>query len=65
VGDKKYDNVMPLRWVRILTAATPPLALPVKLHPEAEGQIFIPSIATSDSPDGAQPPQGWSRSGSG
>jgi len=57
-GDKRYDNVMPFRWVRILTAATPPLALPVKLHPEAEGQIFIPSIATSDTPDGALPPAG-------
>lgn len=58
-GSASYDNVMPLRWVRILTASTPPLALPKKLEPLASGQIFVPEIATSDTVGAAeQPPAG-------
>lgn len=57
-GDKTHDNRMPFRWVRILTASTPPLALPEKLADEAEGQLFMPAIATADEPDGSKPPAG-------
>ena len=49
-GTKKFDNRMPLRWVRILTAETPPLAAPRALIPGAGGQIFLPEIAVSDGP---------------
>ena len=58
-GSGNYDNVMPLRWVRILTASTPPLALPKKLEELANGQIFVPNIATKDTPETAvKPPAG-------
>ncbi|HEX6955033.1 MAG TPA: hypothetical protein VF156_09170, partial [Agromyces sp.] len=52
-GAAKYDNRMPFRWVRILTASTPPLAAPRKLLPGADGQFFIPSIADVDGAVGA------------
>jgi hypothetical protein len=55
-GQAAHDNAFPFRWVRILTSSTPPLARPTKLSPEAEGQIFIPSVATADAPvEGASP----------
>ncbi len=44
-GAAKYDHRMPLRWVRILTPSTPPLAAPSKLLAVAEGQFFVPEIA--------------------
>ena len=49
-GTKKFDNRMPLRWVRILTAETPPLAAPRALIHGAGGQIFLPEIAVADGP---------------
>ncbi|QIG40998.1 hypothetical protein G5T42_17210 [Microbacterium sp. 4R-513] len=58
-GSATFDNAMPFRWVRITTASTPPLALPKKLEPLAEGQIFVPEIATSENVDpGGPPPAG-------
>jgi hypothetical protein len=54
-GSNAYDNRMPLRWVRILTAETPPLAAPRRLLDNAGGQIFVPEIATDDGPAGKLP----------
>ncbi|SFR93401.1 hypothetical protein SAMN04487846_0795 [Microbacterium sp. cf046] len=49
-GTKQFDNRMPLRWVRILTAETPPLSAPRALLDGAGGQIFLPEIAVADGP---------------
>ncbi|WP_411699536.1 hypothetical protein [Conyzicola sp.] len=57
-GVPEHDNAMPFRWVRILTAATPPLAEPKKIVPSANGQIFVPSIAVNDDPAQPQPASG-------
>lgn len=43
-GSVAQKNRMPFTWVRILTASTPPLALPESLYPGV-GQIFMPKIA--------------------
>lgn len=57
-GVAAFDNAMPFRLVRILTASTPPLAKPTKLEASASGQIFVPSVATTDSPPTGAAPQG-------
>lgn len=49
-GTKKFDNRMPLRWVRLLTQETPPLSAPRKLLDAAQGQIFVPEVTESDGP---------------
>ncbi|GAA1953598.1 hypothetical protein [Agromyces allii] len=63
-GKATFDNRMPFRWVRILTASTPPLAAPVKLSsgipgaPPAKGQIFVPEVASVDGAVGGSPVPG-------
>lgn len=53
-GSPAFDHTMPLRWVRILTAETPPLALPETLPAlrdsmqKPKGQLFEPRIVTGD-----------------
>lgn len=49
-GTKKFDNRMPLRWVRLLTQETPPLSAPRTLLTGAPGQIFVPEVAEGDGP---------------
>ncbi|HET8600076.1 MAG TPA: hypothetical protein VFL99_07100 [Segeticoccus sp.] len=46
----EHDNGFPFRWVRILTHATPPLALPDQLPGAQSGMLFIPCVAAQDQP---------------
>ncbi|MRX42137.1 hypothetical protein [Agromyces kandeliae] len=57
-GVPKADRAMPFRWVRILTAGTPPLAKPSPLPGAFGGKVFVPSIPTSDGLNGDQPVAG-------
>ncbi|GLI27734.1 hypothetical protein ARHIZOSPH14_19760 [Agromyces rhizosphaerae] len=56
-GVADFDNVMPFRWVRIITRSTPPLALPHSLI-TTSGQVFVPEIATADVGQGGAAPSG-------